>query len=51
MSNYIIVRDKNGKPRFDDWNALPADAKEGYRQHMTEAEKLEFTMEGYHGRT
>jgi len=51
MMNYIILRDKNGAPRFDDWDGLPPEAKEGYRQHMTEAEKQIYTMEGYHGRT
>lgn len=51
MRNYILLRDANGHPRFDDWDGLPLDAKEGYRALMTESEKQEFTLEGYHGRT
>ena len=53
---YALVRDQFGNPRFDDgtgktpgqiWDEMPADAKEGYRGVMTDAEKAKFTMEGY----
>lgn len=36
---YALVRDKDGKPKFDDWNGLPDDAKAEYRKLMTEEER------------
>lgn len=54
---YAVVRDQFGAPRFDDgsgrtpaeiWDAMPAEDKAGYREVMTEPEKLKFAMEGYH---
>lgn len=48
---YVIARDQFGNARFDDWDGLPDEAKEGYRKVMTEAERAKFTMEGYHADT
>ena len=34
-SNYLLVRDKNGNPKFDNWNNI----HEGYWSQLTDKDK------------